>query len=146
VVRILAALSSRSAASVGDLLTSLPPAPIAASAALERDLTPALNDTEWIVAAIWADLLGLGEVGVHENFFALGGQSLVATQILSRVHDALQMTPPISLLFEYPTVAGFSAALTRREPSPGQIERIAAITRRVEKMSVAELREAGVHD
>ncbi len=129
-----------------ELIGRLPEVPVAAVSASARDLTPARTDTEWMVALIWSELLGLHAIGVHENFFALGGQSLVATQILSRTHDAFQMALPISLLFEHPTVAAFAAALTSREPMPGQTERIAAITRRVEEMSVAELREAGVHD
>ncbi len=146
VAEILRGLAAPSLGAVGELLGKIPSPLVAASAAVVRDLTPTRSDTEWVVALIWAELLGLEAIGREENFFALGGQSLVATQILSRVHDSFQMTLPISLLFEHPTVAGFSAALTRREPAPGQAERIATITRRVEEMSVAELREAGVHD
>jgi acyl carrier protein len=107
---------------------------------------PARNATEWVVARIWAELLGRDEVGIDQNFFDLGGQSLVATQIVSRVRDTLRLEVPVSLLFEQPTVEAFAAAVAAREPSPGQVERIATLTRRVEEMSIQELKEAGVHE
>lgn len=72
---------------------------------------PPRNSTERIVAAIWAEVLGLPQVGVFDNFFSLGGHSLLATRVLSRVRDALHSRVPLRKLFDAPTVAGFAAAL-----------------------------------
>ena len=72
--------------------------------------------------------------------------SLVATQSMSRVRDGFQMELPVSLRFEHPTVEAFAAAVRRRETAPGRVERIAGIIRRVEEMTVQELRQAGIHE
>ena len=61
---------------------------------------------EEVLAAIWGDVLGLKEVGVHQNFFEMGGHSLLATQVMSRIGKAFNVEIPLRSLFERPTVAG----------------------------------------
>ncbi|MCP4661504.1 MAG: AMP-binding protein, partial [bacterium] len=68
---------------------------------------------EEIVAAIWGELLGRRQVGIHDDFFDLGGHSLVATQVLSRVRDACGVELSVRKLFEAPTVAGLAAEVTK---------------------------------
>jgi acyl carrier protein len=145
---VLSALVSLGGGPVGDAMAvvAAPPAVDGNGAEAERVVTPPRTDAEWVVAHVWAELLGRDEVGIDENFFDLGGQSLVATQIMSRVRDGFQMELPVSLLFEHPTVEAFAAAVRRRERAPGRVERIAGIIRRVEEMTVQELREAGIHE
>ncbi|MCP5099950.1 MAG: AMP-binding protein, partial [Chloroflexi bacterium] len=63
------------------------------------------TETEHCVADIWADVLNSPKVGIHDNFFDLGGHSLIATQIVSRIRQALQVELPIRTLFESQTVA-----------------------------------------
>ncbi|AHG93601.1 amino acid adenylation domain protein (plasmid) [Gemmatirosa kalamazoonensis] len=99
--------------------------------------------TEAVVAALWGEVLGVERVGAEDDFFALGGYSLVATQIVSRVRSTLQVEAPVRLLFQHPTVAAFAAALTARERKPGQLERVAQVVRRVLAMTPDELRRAG---
>ena len=118
---------------------------LAEQGATGRVRVPPAGDVEWVVARTWAELLGRDEIGADENFFDLGGQSLVATQIISRLRDGLQQELPISLLFEHPTVQAFAAAVQRRETTPGAVRRIAAIIRRVEEMTDQELGEVSNH-
>jgi NAD(P)-dependent dehydrogenase (short-subunit alcohol dehydrogenase family)/acyl carrier protein len=59
---------------------------------------------EEILTVIWQEVLGLQHVGVHDNFFYLGGDSLLATQIMSRVRDTFQVEFPLRVLFETPTI------------------------------------------
>lgn len=73
---------------------------------LRADLVAPRNDCERAVARTWADVLGLESVGVHDNFFALGGDSLSAVRVASRLQAAFHVEPPIKLMFEEPTVAG----------------------------------------
>jgi thioesterase domain-containing protein/acyl carrier protein len=65
---------------------------------------------EEVLAAIWAEVLKIDRVGVHDNFFALGGHSLVAIQLIIRVRAALGIDVPLRTLFESaPTVAEMAA-------------------------------------
>ncbi|MUG92150.1 amino acid adenylation domain-containing protein [Scytonema sp. UIC 10036] len=68
---------------------------------------------EEIVAAIWAELLGLERLGIHDNFFNLGGHSLLATQVISRVRQAFQVKVQLRQLFEAPTVAGLAQIIEK---------------------------------
>ncbi|MEV8033710.1 amino acid adenylation domain-containing protein [Streptomyces sp. NPDC086182] len=70
------------------------------------------NGTERRVAALWSDVLGLPEVGVHDNFFDLGGNSLVLAKLHSRLVVAFGRDIPITLLFEHTTVSSLARALS----------------------------------
>ncbi|MBA2672060.1 non-ribosomal peptide synthetase [Ramlibacter sp.] len=65
--------------------------------------------TETLVAGIWAEILKLPRVGVEDDFFALGGHSLMATQIVSKLRASLQVEVPLRALFEVKTVASLAA-------------------------------------
>jgi amino acid adenylation domain-containing protein len=69
--------------------------------------------TEQRVAAIVASLLGLESVGVHDNFFYLGGNSLFGTQVIARLRDAFNVDLPLLKLFDHPTVADLAAEVER---------------------------------
>ncbi len=63
------------------------------------------SPVEQQIMEIWAQLLKLDRVGIHDNFFALGGYSLVGIQMISRLRQVLQVEILMSNLFEFPTVA-----------------------------------------
>ncbi|WP_460745162.1 amino acid adenylation domain-containing protein, partial [Nocardia goodfellowii] len=67
------------------------------------------TQSEQVVAAIFADVLNLPVVGVEDDFFTLGGNSLVATQVMARVSSAFNTRLGVRALFETPTVAGIAA-------------------------------------
>ncbi|MFG3016457.1 non-ribosomal peptide synthase/polyketide synthase [Streptomyces cinerochromogenes] len=79
------------------------------SAGGERTHRPPRTETERVLAGIWAELLGVERVGVDDNFFMLGGDSILSIQVVSRARAAgLTLTPRD--LFRHPTVAELAAA------------------------------------
>jgi acyl carrier protein len=69
------------------------------------------NQIEQKLHAIWSEVLGKNEIGVEENFFDLGGHSLIATQAISRTCRAFGQEVPLRQLFDHPTIASFAEAL-----------------------------------
>ncbi|MFJ8923571.1 amino acid adenylation domain-containing protein [Streptomyces sp. NPDC102415] len=67
------------------------------------------NAAEETVACVWAELLGLPAISVHDDFLALGGHSLLAAQAVARVAERLGVEISVRDLFEAPTVARFAA-------------------------------------
>jgi amino acid adenylation domain-containing protein len=60
---------------------------------------------EEMLAGIWAEMLGIGRVGIHDNFFSVGGHSLLAIRLVARIGDVFGAGVSVRALFEAPTVA-----------------------------------------
>jgi NAD(P)-dependent dehydrogenase (short-subunit alcohol dehydrogenase family) len=70
---------------------------------------PASEDgVEEFIVALWQELLGVNPIGVHDNFFQLGGHSLMGTQVLSRVRERFRVNLPLRSVFEAVTPAEFA--------------------------------------
>ncbi len=84
------------------------PAPDLARPELDTNFVAPRNALEEQLVEIWVEVLGVAQVGAHDDFFELGGHSLRATQLLSRVREVFQVELPLLSLFEEPTIAGFA--------------------------------------
>ena len=81
------------------------------------------NETEARLAEIWQEVLHLDRVGIHDNFFASGGHSLMAAQVVARIARRLHAELPLREMFQSPTIAELAervdAAVTKGTGCPG---------------------------
>lgn len=81
---------------------------------LSTSYVPPRDDAENLIADIWADALGLVHVGVHDNFFDLGGNSLLGVGVISAIRRGLELDRfPAHIIYQAPTVASLAAAATQ---------------------------------
>ncbi|MGQ0592974.1 MAG: non-ribosomal peptide synthetase family protein [Gammaproteobacteria bacterium] len=73
------------------------------------------NPTEEVLAQIWSETLGVERVGIHDNFFQLGGHSILAVQLVMKVNDAFHLDLEIAVVFERPTVAMLAELIDQGE-------------------------------
>ncbi|WP_065489848.1 non-ribosomal peptide synthetase [Rhodococcus opacus] len=92
-----------------------------------REFRAPTTPIEEVVAGIFAEVLRLERVGLDDDFFALGGNSLVATQVVSRLGAALDTRVPVRVIFEASTVAALAVRAERHAGEGGR----PALTRRV---------------
>jgi non-ribosomal peptide synthetase component F len=146
-LQALRALTSSASRTVTEALAALPEPRLSqesrSSLRVVREHVPPRTATHAVLSRLMGDLLEEDGVGITEDFFALGGNSLVATQLASRIRDTLRVEIPVRLVFANPSVEQLARALTERERVAGQLERVAALVQRVETMSIDELRQAG---
>jgi amino acid adenylation domain-containing protein len=91
--------------------TALPP-PTAANVLVEPRTAPG-SDTEIRLTILLSGLLKVSEIGVDDDFFMLGGHSLLGTQLIARIRDSFQVELPLLTLFDQPTVRGLAAEIDR---------------------------------
>ena len=84
------------------------PAPQGAGAPADAFVAPR-NATETHLATLWREILHVERVGIHDPFFTLGGNSLIATRLTSRLRAAFDLDLPLRTLFERPTIAALAA-------------------------------------
>jgi amino acid adenylation domain-containing protein len=118
------------------------PAPQGDAHAVRRYVPPQ-GDLETALASIWAEMLKLERIGRHDDFFALGGQSLLALRVLFRVNDCFQTELSVSTLLEHSVLMEFAQKLRSTSGSSvEELEKIAKIWLRIHRMSPEELKAA----
>ncbi|MEG5173407.1 amino acid adenylation domain-containing protein [Microcoleus sp. B3-D7] len=114
------------------------PAPDAAF--LQKTFVAPNTPVEKVLAGIWAEILGVEKIGIHDNFFIdLGGHSLLATQIISAVRDTFGVDVPLRSFFESPTASEQAAALVENPAQRENVENTAQLL-----LSLAELSDEEV--
>lgn len=87
------------------------PAPDELAAEARADYQPPTSRVEIALTDIWQEVLGVKQIGVHDNFFKLGGHSLLAMQVIARVRKEFEIDIPIPRLFQLPTIEGLAQAV-----------------------------------
>ena len=82
---------------------------------VDTPYVPSRTPVEEEVAKIWAQVLVLNSVGVHDNFLELGGHSLAATRVVLQAIKTFQVEIPLRSLFEAPTVAEMAAVIVESQ-------------------------------
>ncbi len=93
------------------------PAPPARSEAAGGDHVAPRTGTERTLAGIWAEALGVPGVGAYDDFFGLGGDSILAVRVLSRVREVFGVTLPARAAFDAPTVARLAELVDAAAPA-----------------------------
>ena len=89
------------------------PVPDSEAVAFDRVYVAPRTPVEALLCGSWEQILGKSRVGVNDNFFDLGGHSLIATQVISRLKNIFQVDIPLRELFETPTVAGLAEQIEK---------------------------------
>lgn len=103
------------------------PSPRRTRPALESTFVAPRAPLEEKLAQLWAGVLGLDRVGVHDGFLDLGGDSLLATQVVSRVLAQLHVRVPPRALFDAPTVAAMAALLVESDTDENHYQIVAEL-------------------
>jgi acyl carrier protein len=107
----------------------------------ESAFTAPRDAVEETLVEIFAEVLGVEKVGIHDNFFEFGGHSLLATRVVARIRKLFNVELPLRRFFENPTVAEIAEFLKRHEAVPGQMEEMMVLLRKIESLSTDDLEE-----
>ncbi|HEX7330143.1 MAG TPA: amino acid adenylation domain-containing protein [Pyrinomonadaceae bacterium] len=114
------------------------PEPTNERPALASEFIKPQTPAEQSIAAVWQELLHLSEVGIEDNFFDLGGNSLLLVQLHARLQKIFGEQLTMVQLFEHPTIGALAAQLSQAAPAPEQAAREAS---RVEKRMRGQQRQ-----
>ena len=103
--------------------------------ALDTAYVAPCTPVQELLVEIWAEVLKLEKIGIHDNFFDLGGHSLKATQVTSRVREALRLDLSLRVLFEAPTVAELASRVEQSISEAGELEELTGRLGEVEALS-----------
>jgi len=96
---------------------------------------------EEMLCDIWGEVLGVAGIGVTDNFFEVGGHSLKATQVISRIRESFQVELPLRRIFEAPTIEGLTVAMAKILFSEESEAQIANLLDELEQLSDDETKE-----
>jgi acyl carrier protein len=85
--------------------------PVPDFAVTQKQFVAPRSAVEGELEAIWREVLGVNRVGIHDNFFALGGHSLTATRLAAQIRDRFQTDLPIRTIFETKSLAEMARAV-----------------------------------
>jgi acyl carrier protein len=113
------------------------PAPEAVRPDLPQVFVAPRTAVEQSLAGVWSDLLGLPQVGIHDNFFDLGGHSLLTTQLISRVRELFRVELPLRQVFQQPTIAALAIVIeqAQNDSAPGEMPKIVRVDRAARRLT-----------
>lgn len=113
--------------------------PKSAPAESPSSYTAPRDQVEKTIAGVWQDVLGVGRVGIHDNFFDLGGNSLLGIQLVSMLRKAFLLEFPMNSIFESPTVAEQAIVISETQRKESELEELDQLLKEVEGLSAEDL-------
>ncbi|PTR07479.1 non-ribosomal peptide synthase protein (TIGR01720 family)/amino acid adenylation domain-containing protein [Nitrosospira sp. Nsp5] len=107
----------------------------------DDSFAPPRTIAETKLAAIWQQVLAIEHIGIHDNFFSIGGHSLFATQVISRLRDEFGVELPLQQIFEMPTIAGLALAVAAAQAESAPLPKIDPLPRWRHRATVSPLGE-----
>ena len=114
------------------------PVPDKSRPTLDTPFVAARTPVEKDLATIWAEVLSLDQVGINDKFFDLGGHSLRAVQVISRVINAFKLELPIKFLLESPTIADMTVVITQNMANKAGEEELSRMLAELESITDKE--------
>ncbi|MBT9312781.1 AMP-binding protein [Leptothoe kymatousa] len=90
---------------------------------------------------IWAEVLGISPIGVSDNFFQLGGDSILAAQIINRVRAELQVELSFLIFFQQPTIANIAIAITQLQAKTVDSDEMIKLLAELESLSDDDIQQ-----
>jgi len=115
------------------------PSPTGLRPELESTYVAPQAEIDRTIAAIWQEVLRLEKIGIHDNFFDVGGYSLLAIRVISRINKAFQVDLPLPSFFERPTISGLSQTIEklRDRGAAFKVRPIVPISREARRMKLS---------
>ena len=107
--------------------------------ALPNDYVAARTTLQEVLVGIWTGTLAIEAIGIEDDFFELGGDSIMGTQIISQLRSMFGIDLPAVALFDAPTIEKLAHYMIEHEECPGLTEKTAALLKQIEGMSDEEV-------
>lgn len=107
--------------------------------ALDSDYVAPRNEVEQTLVGFWRELLGVEQIGIHDNFFDIGGHSLIAVRLFRMIKKEYGLDFPISVLFEAPTIAQCAELIAAQRPDAAEAKSTGAVADQKVKAATTHL-------
>lgn len=98
-----------------------------------------VTDMQKALAAIWKPILEQEQIGLDQDFFSIGGNSILATRVISKVHHSFGFKLPVRYMFEYPTLRSLADKMLADTDNKERYEETAGMIVMIDEMSEEEL-------
>jgi len=115
------------------------PAPNLDRPELENEFSAPKTMVESVLAKIWSQALGINCIGIHDSFFDLGGDSIVASRIVSAIARVFPWELTMQEFYDACTIAGTARGLIEKAPNPEAAQKVAGVYLQVEAMSSGDI-------
>ena len=95
----------------------------------DESYVSARTPTEETLVGLWRDILKSDRIGIHDDFFDLGGHSLMVARLISRINSTFSVSLPFLEIFKHPTIAQMATLIAERQPMGGEAPMVVQLQR-----------------